>query len=79
MNTLKISRKKLGENQINYPVIDVRRDYDKDIPVVEVRAEDHIEGTVYKDRYRLEEITKEEFEKVMFEIWKETIEDLEQY
>lgn len=70
-------QEKLDKYDIKHPLIEVRKDCDGDNPAVEVAAVDDIDGTIYREIYPLEGVTTEEFEEVMFGIWKETMEELE--
>lgn len=70
-------QEKIDENEIKHPLIEVEMNYEDSVPVVEVSAEDSIKGTSYSDTYSLDGVTEEESEEVMFDIWRETMEELE--
>jgi len=67
----------IDECQIEYPLIEVETGYDEGTPFVEVTAEDPMDGTTYMDRYHLENVTREEAEEVMFEVWRDGMKELE--
>lgn len=76
-------RRKLDEYGMEDPRIYVAKKYEngslyhQEIPIVEVTAIDTIEDSIYIDRYQLDEVTKEEFEEIMFDIWENAMKELE--
>lgn len=70
-------KESLDEQGINYPMIEVGRGYTEDSPTVLVRAVDKVHDTEYIDAYKLEGVTQEEFEDVMFDTWESAMKELE--
>jgi len=68
----------LDERQINSPSIHVEKSYDDEgVPSVVVIASDSAQDFKYINAYQLENVTKEEFEEVIFDTWKAAMKDLE--
>jgi hypothetical protein len=71
-------QEKIDGSNIEYPLIEVGLSYENDVPVIEVRAEEHINSDFYVAKnYYLIDVTKEESEQIMFDIWKDAMKDLE--
>lgn len=69
--------RKIEDHGISDPLISVDWDYDGDVPVVEAEAEDQLTGMSFSETYRLEEVSEEEFEDVMYDVWRETLMELQ--
>ena len=54
----------------------VEKSYEEGIPSVSVEAFDPVLGLSYSDTYRLDGVTEEEFEDVMYDVWKDGFEEL---
>lgn len=67
----------LEKNKIKKPIITVSYHYEDKKPFVNVTAEDENSGKKYIDSYALDNVNKEEFEEVMYDIWKQTMKELE--
>ena len=69
-------QEKLRERGITLPSIETEKIYG-DVPEVEVTARDMFKQTKYVETYRLEGVTREEFDEVMFDIWELAMTELE--
>jgi len=67
----------LKRSGIRNPDISVDKSYHDGVPTVEVEATDPVLGTSYSESYRLEGVTEEEFEEVMYDIWDSAFQELD--
>ncbi|AOV95018.1 hypothetical protein AQV86_03780 [Nanohaloarchaea archaeon SG9] len=70
-------REGLERNGIRNPEISVEKSYEDGVPTVDVEATDSFLGTSYSESYRLEGVTEEEFEEVMYDVWDSAFQELE--
>lgn len=68
---------KLEDQGIRSFSLSVEKNYDGEVPVFEAKAHDYFTGEDFSESYRLEGVTPEEFEEVMYGIWEKAFHDLE--
>lgn len=67
----------LDDIGLRHPSVSVSGDYDEGVPVVEVIAHDSVTTEKYSKSYRLEDVTEEEFEEVIYDVWSSAFEEIE--
>lgn len=72
--------KQIEQKGIQFPEIEVGHHYEEQTPVVDVTAysPEFAEQGYHSDSYELENVTRQEFEEAMYEIWEDAFMELDQ-